>query len=379
MTITQGIPPEAPPGTDWQAEPPTHTSRGASVSRRKKLLRIAILIFFVFYVILTILPFYFLFVRTFVSTKESAQMWYWIPPEEEVNLGAEIGNLSIFLNLDIAEVKEAWGIPATKYVNPRSTLAEIAVTYDVPEETIEDYLRGFGRANGWYVLLDNSAFWSALMRTVAVTTVAVIGINVLGIMTGAGLAGLRFHYQRWVYAIFLLEVVIPPFLILLPQFILVSQIQRSIPGFEEPGAIRDITQLGAIVLLFVKGGALSTMIFTSAIGAIPRELEESAEIDGASRWEYLRYVLLPLMKVPVAGLTVIVLPFFWNSFLFPFIYLDTTNTMLQPFIETFTGQYTTNFRVVFTGVFVSMIPLVLIYFLFRKWFISGVLEGAVKG
>ncbi len=380
MTIAQGLPPETPTDREGMVVDLAGADRrGASVSRRRKLLRAAILAFFVFYVILTILPFYFLFVRTFVSTKQSAQMWYWLPPEEEVNLGAEIGNLSVFLNLDIAEVKEAWGIPATKYVNPRSSLAEIAEKYDVPEETISNYLRSFGRANGWLVLLDNSAFWSSLMRTAAVTVVAVIGINILGIMTGAGLAGLRFHYQRWVYAIFLLEVVIPPFLILLPQFILVSQIQRAIPGFEEPGVVRDLTQLGALVLLFVKGGALSTMIFTSAIGAIPRELEESAEIDGASRWEYIRYVLLPLMKVPVAGLTVIVLPFFWNSFLFPFIYLDTTNTMLQPFIETFTGQYTTNFRVVFTGVFVSMLPLVLIYFLFRKWFISGVLEGAVKG
>ncbi|MFV1968412.1 MAG: hypothetical protein ACC628_23555, partial [Pirellulaceae bacterium] len=212
MTITQGLPPETPTDREGMAiDLAGADRRGASVSRRRKLLRAAILVFFVFYVILTILPFYFLFVRTFVSTKESTQMWYWLPPEEEVNLGAEIGNLSVFLNLDIAEVKEAWGIPATKYVNPRSTLAEIAEKYDVPEETITSYLRGFGRANGWLVLLDNSAFWYSLLRTAAVTVVAVIGINILGIMTGAGLAGLRFHYQRWVYAIFLLEVVIPPF------------------------------------------------------------------------------------------------------------------------------------------------------------------------
>lgn len=378
MTMTHE--PHTPGSSDeWQDTTSGPDQHLASVMRRKKLLRAGILIFFVFYVVLTILPFYFLFIRTFVSTKDSAQLWLWIPPQEEVNLEAEIGNLSVFLNLDIAEVKQDWGIPLRSYVNPRSTLSEIAVEYDIPEETISNYLSGFGRFNGWLVLLDNSEFWSSVVRTIAVTAVAVVLINILGIMTGAGLAGLRFHYQRWIYALLLLEIVIPPFLILLPQFILVSRLQRLIPGFSEPGLVRDITQLAALVLLFVKGGALSTMIFTSAIGAIPRELEESSEIDGATRWQYIRHILLPLMKVPVAGLTVIVLPFFWNSFLFPFIYLDTNNTTLQPFIATFTGQYTTNFRVVFTGVFVSIIPLVIIYFLFRKWFISGVLEGAVKG
>jgi len=353
--------------------------RSASVSRRKRLLRIGILAFIVFYVILTILPFYFLFIRTFVSTKDSAELRFWIPAEEEVNLEAEIGNLSVFLNLDIAELKDSWGIPVTTYVNPRSSLNEIADKYEIPIETIRGSLGSAGRLNGWIVLLGNSAFWSAVTRTLAVTVISVVGLNVLGIMTGAGLAGLRFPYQRWIYAIFLLEVVIPEFLILLPQFILVSRLQSLIPGTENPGLVRDVSQLGSLILLYIKGGALSTMIFTSAIGAIPRELEESAEIDGASRWQYIRHILLPLMKVPVAGLTVIVLPFFWNAFLLPFIYLDTTNTTLQPFIETFTGQYTTNFRVVFTGVFVSMLPLVLIYFLFRKWFISGVLAGAVKG
>ncbi len=85
------------------------------------------------------------------------------------------------------------------------------------------------------------------------------------------------------------------------------------------------------------------------------------------------------MKVPIASLTVIVLRFFWNDFLQPFVYLDHKNTTLLPLIQSFTGQYTTNFQVVFTGVFVSIIPLVVVYISFRKWFVAGVMEGAIKG
>jgi len=371
--------PAAVSNSDSTKASPHGRAHGSSISRSQRIARRAILAFLLVYVVLTILPFYFLFVRTFVSTKDSTDLHLWPPPVEEVNMAAELGNLSVFYSLDISDIKDAWGIPATEYVNPRWDLTRISEEYDIPEGTIRGYLQPFDRYNGWKVLLGSSDFWSSILRTLGVATLGIIGVNALGIMTGIGLAGLRFKYQRFIYAVFLLEVVIPPFLILLPQFLLVNQIQGLIPGAENPGSVRDASQLAVIVALYIKGGALSTMIFTSAIGAIPRELEESAEIDGATRWQYIRYILLPLMKVPVAGLTVIVLPFFWNDFLQPFVYLDSSNTTLQPLIQSFTGQYTTNFQVVFTGVFVSILPLVVIYILFRRWFISGVMDGAVKG
>jgi ABC-type glycerol-3-phosphate transport system permease component len=351
----------------------------SSLSRRRRVIRIAILVFFIIYVALTIIPFYFLFVRTFIGTKDSTDLHLWLPPTEEINMEARIGNLSIFYNLDLQQVKQDWGIPDTEYLRPKWTLTRIAEKYNIPEDTIRDYFRPFGRYNGWMVLFGNEDFWASILRTLTVTVLAVVGVNFLGILTGTGLAGLRYGYQRFVYAIYLLEVVIPPFLILLPQFYLVNQIQALIPGADQTGMTRNVSQLAVIIALYIKGGALSTMIYTSAIGAIPRDLEESAEIDGATRWQYIWNILLPLMKVPIASLTVIVLPFFWNDFLQPFVYLDHKNTTLLPLIQSFTGQYTTNFQVVFTGVFVSIIPLVVVYILFRKWFVAGVMEGAIKG
>ena len=124
---------------------------------------------------------------------------------------------------------------------------------------------------------------------------------------------------------------------------------------------------------------MSTMLFTSAIGAIPKDIEESAMIDGAGRLQYMRHILLPLMKVPIASLTVIALPGLWNQFLQPYIYLDPVNYTLLPLIQNYSGQYTTNYQVVYTAIFVSIIPLVVLYFTFRRWFIQGVMSGAVKG
>jgi raffinose/stachyose/melibiose transport system permease protein len=120
------------------------------------------------------------------------------------------------------------------------------------------------------------------------------------------------------------------------------------------------------------------MIMTSYIGTIPRELEEAAEVDGASPVQYVRYILLPLTKVPIASLTVIMLPYIWNDFLQPYVYLDLNNSTLLPFVQNFSGLYTVHFQPLYAAVFISIIPLAVIYFAFRSWFIRGALSGAVK-
>jgi ABC-type glycerol-3-phosphate transport system permease component len=168
-------------------------------------------------------------------------------------------------------------------------------------------------------------------------------------------------------------------LIILPQFIIVQWFLNLIPGYDTPGFTRTAGQLLAIILLWIRGGALPAMLMTAAIEAIPAEIEEAAEIDGASPLQYFFHVLLPLMKVPMASLTVIFLPLIWNDFVHPFVYLDRSNTTILPLIQTYSGQYASNFQVIYTGVFLSILPLVIIYLLFRRWFVEGALAGAIKG
>lgn len=351
----------------------------SSLAWRKRALQVVIMVFFAVYSVVTITPFFFLFLRTFIRTQEASDLHLWIPPMEEANLNAGIGNLSVFYNLDLQKMKERFGIPVTEYLNPKWSLRQVAEKYGIPEERMQRYFAPFTRYNGWIVLFSDQRFWPSIGRTFLLTVASVIGINILSILTGTALAGLRRKDQMFVYNVFLLQAVIPTMLIILPQFMLIQWLLRRIPGYDEPGLTRHIGQLVMLVFIYVKGTALSTMIFASYISTIPRELEESATIDGASRWQYIRHILLPLMKVPIASLTVIVLPGFWNDFLQPYVYLDANNTTLLPLIQSFTGQYTTNFQVVFTGVFVSILPLVVIYLIFRGWFVRGVMAGAIKG
>lgn len=355
-----------------------------TMHRRKLLLRVFALVVMVAYTLLTLFPFYALFVRSFVSTKDSAELHLWIPEADDVSLDAEVGNLAVFYDLDLTDLKVALGIPSTEFIMARTTLREVAEQYNIPEDDIRDFFEGFYTYNGWITLikgrLQGTTFWAALFRTILVTVVSLILVIVLSIFTGYGLAGLRRKDQMFVYNLYLLQMVIPIMLIILPQYQLFQWIFNIFPNYsEQGGTLRNTFQLLSLVLINIKGTALSTMIFTSAIGSIPKELEDSAMIDGASSWQYIRYILLPLLKVPIVSLTVIMLPAFYNQFLEPYVYLDPSNSTLLPFIQSVSGQFSTNFQVIYSGIFASVVPLIIVYLLFRSYFVEGVMSGAIKG
>lgn len=369
--------------TTINSEIPARRRRILSMTGRRRLLRAFALAIMLIYTVLTLFPFYALTIRSFVSTRDSAELHLWIPKAADVNMNAQVGNLGVFYNLDLAVLKEALGIPQDEFIMSRTTLRQVGEKYNIPEEQIANFFEGFYTYNGWRTLLAGSlygtTFWGALARTLIITVVSLALAIILSICTGYGLAGLRRRDQMVVYNLYLLQMVIPAMLILLPQFLIIQWAMRLFPGYDEPGAMRWGLQILSIVLINIKGTALSTMIFTSAISAIPKELEDSAQIDGASSWQYIRRILLPLLKVPIVSLIVIMLPLMYNQFLEPYVYLDPANTTLLPFTQSAVGQFSTNFQLIYSAILASVVPLVLVYLLFRRFFVEGVMAGAIKG
>jgi len=362
--------------TSTPQEVPART-KAWSPARKKTLLRIVATVIMLAYSLITLFPFYVLFVRTFVSTKESVNLHLWIPPQEDISLDAEVGNLSVNYNLDLRKVKEDLGIKG--YVNPRESLRILAGKNKITPERMQQYFAGFATFNGWITLLGNTTFWQSLIRTILITFASIVLLCFLSILTGVGLSGLRRRYQMAVYNVYLLQMVIPTIMIIVPQFLTVQFVQNAIPGAKDAGPVRDAVQILFLILIFVKGGALSTMVFTTAINQVPSELEESAYLDGATRWQFIWRILFPLLRVPIATVSVIMLPVFWNAFIEPFVYLDANNATLLPVIANYSGAYAVNYQIIYTGVFVSVLPLLLVYLALRKLFIRSVMAGAIKG
>ncbi len=319
----------------------------------------------VIYSILTILPFYFLAIRTIVPTTESTRLWLWPPAQREVNMKARIGDYSAQFNLDVRRFKEEFGI--TGYLDPNMTLSGLADTYSLDEERIRVYFRPYVNYSGWMMVFNDGRYVRSLLVTAYVVITGILVGGFLSIMTGSVLAKFTRRYHMWVYRFYLLETIIPPIIILIPLYIILTRWLGLRNSYL------------SLILIYIKGGALPTVLFTTYFSSIPNELEESVYVDGGSRLTYFGRILLPLSKTAFAAFTCVRLPKYWNDLVTGLVLLDPEKYTIVPLVSSLSGKFTTNFQAIYSGLALSLIPVILLYLLFNRLFIRAQLAGAIKG
>ena len=119
---------------------------------------------------------------------------------------------------------------------------------------------------------------------------------------------------------------------------------------------------------------------TSFFETAPRDLVDAAAMDGCSRWQTLWRVLWPLAKPSVTTLVVLIFMWTWNEFLLALVLIqDETLRTLPVGLAFFQGKYTANIPLLAAGALIVAVPTVIVYILFQRFFIRGMLGGAVKG
>lgn len=331
---------------------------------RKTIIKIVISIILISYSIITIIPFYFLFVRSFVPTSMTSELHLWIPKTEDFNLDSEYGNMSVFLSLNTEQFKEEMGING--YLSPNMTFRQISEEYNIPEEKISKYMNPFYKYNGWFVVFKSSQHMRSLFITILITIISIFLGAFISIATGSVLAGFKKRWHMFIYNLYLIQIIIPPVMIMLSLYLIVKFLHLTFT-------------YTALILLFTQGGALSTMLFTSYIATIPKELKESVNIDGGNRFHYFFSILLPLCKIPFGSYLAIVLPWFWNDLLYGILFLRQDQYTFVPLLNLMQGKYSTNLQAMYAALCISIMPILVIYLIFQKFFVNAQLAGAVKG
>ena len=190
------------------------------MERKKRLKNLSIAAILVFYCAISLVPFYFLVIRSFTPTLKSGEFYFWIPERPEVQMNARIGNLASVNNVDITKLKKDFGLKG--YIDPRLTLQQLAERQGIDAGELEDYLRPFIQYNGVFVVLSNG-FLKSLWGTIVVAGASVAIGGFLGIMTGTALAGFRRPWHLFVYNSYLLNMIVPPMMVILPQYFIVTQ------------------------------------------------------------------------------------------------------------------------------------------------------------
>jgi multiple sugar transport system permease protein len=181
-------------------------------------------------------------------------------------------------------------------------------------------------------------------------------------------AVVRFKGRDLLFTCLLLTLLIPPQVTLIPNFIIFKYLHL----------------LGTSLPLWLPafwGGAFGTFLLRQYFLTIPREMVDAARVDGASLLQIFWKIYMPLAKPALAALAIFTFQGAWNDLLHPLVYLPSVpNTTLTVGLAFFQQQMTHGgkFTVLMSGAFISILPLLLVFFVAQKQFIEGISLTGVK-
>ncbi|MFT3984670.1 MAG: carbohydrate ABC transporter permease [Lachnospiraceae bacterium] len=124
----------------------------------------------------------------------------------------------------------------------------------------------------------------------------------------------------------------------------------------------------------------STMLFSSFIKGLPRELDEAAIVDGAIGYRLFFRVIFPLLKPVTATTGILAFMWVWNDFQYPLYFLNSSSKWTLPLsVYNFYGQYSRNWNLVCADMVIVSLPIIIVYVFAQKYVIAGMTAGAVKG
>ncbi|WHY64788.1 carbohydrate ABC transporter permease [Neobacillus sp. SuZ13] len=228
---------------------------------------------------------------------------------------------------------------------------------------LPDYLYTDNFKNAWEFANLGNAFFN----NVVITVITVILVIVIGALASYPLARYQTKLNKIVYIVFISALIVPPLTILVPLY----QFIVDLGGLNSYWAM--------IVLNVTFNLPITIFLYTGFIGTIPRELDEAAMIDGASRIGLFFKIILPLLK-PVTVTTIILTGVaVWNDYQFSVFFLqDSDRLTITVALSQFFSQYNNNLGWVAAGSLLGMLPLTILYLFLQRYFIKGLSAGAVK-
>jgi multiple sugar transport system permease protein len=215
-------------------------------------------------------------------------------------------------------------------------------------------------------VLQVAPFTRWFMNTLVVTVVCVIANLLFCSLAGYAFARIRFFGREVVFLLILATLMIPFQVVIIPTFLIVKKLGL-------------IDTLGALIVPNL-AGAFGIFMLRQFFRTLPIELEEAARIDGASRLGVLFKIVLPLSGPALATLAVITFLWTWNDFLWPLITIyHAQNMTLQLGLATFQGAHQTNTNLLMAANVMSMVPVLLLFFVAQRYFIRGIATTGLKG
>lgn len=212
---------------------------------------------------------------------------------------------------------------------------------------------------------DDVQFAQALLNTFIVATVATVAVVITSALAGFAFAKLRFRGRNVLLVMVIATMMVPVQLGLIPLYMLMTKLGLA-------GGLASVT------LPFLVSGFGVFFMRQYASQAIPDELIEAARVDGASTFRIFWSIVFPALRPAAAVLALLTFMERWNDFLWPYISLDFNHPTVQVALSRLSGGYYTDQALVMAGTLMGTVPLVLVFIVFGRQIVGGIMEGGLK-
>ena len=210
----------------------------------------------------------------------------------------------------------------------------------------------------------------ALKNTVIITGTSLVAMITFLPMCAYAISRRRFEskFYNFLYFFMVAGIFVPFQVKMLPLIKLMSKLGL-------------LNRFGAILLYIANSTCEGIFLMVGFLSAIPRDLEEAAYIDGASTTQVFRMIVRPSMKPIISTVVIKNSLWIWNDYFMPSLVLNQSNLYrtLTLYQYSFRTENSTNFTIVFAVMLLSILPIFVVYCIFQKKIVAGMLEGAVKG
>jgi multiple sugar transport system permease protein len=241
---------------------------------------------------------------------------------------------------------------------PRAWLFAPEIYWIPPEPSLVNYERLFGNPATpilrWFT------------NSIYVATLVTLLILIIDALAAYAYARMKFPGRKFIFTLLLATLFMPGIMFLIPNFLTVFRLGL-------------LDSYGGVIIPAL-AGVFGVFFLRQFFEALPRELEEAAEIDGATTLQTFFQIVLPLSKPALATLGVITFLGSWNDFLWPLLILSNRNMLtLPPGLRTLQGAYTSEYGLMMAGAVVVAIPVLIIYIFLQRYIVESVATSGLKG
>lgn len=216
--------------------------------------------------------------------------------------------------------------------------------------------------------LESFKYWTYLKNTFTIIIPSVVAGTVTCIFSAYPFARLKFKGKKLLFTLCVGTILLPGMVTLIPLYI-----------FWTRGLGLNNTYWPLILPFFTGGGFFNIFLLKQFMGSVPKELDEAAEIDGASHMRILWSILVPSIRPAIAVVIMLLFIQQWNDLLQQMIYINTMdNYTFAIGLTTFTGAFGTKWNYAMAATCMTIVPGIIVYLLGQRSFVEGIVLTGMK-